>query len=247
MNHGKIKQILLLTDGCSNQGEDPAAVAAFAKEKGITVNVVGVLDHGSARDHGLQEVESIAASGGGVSQIVNVNQLARTVQMVTKQSMTHTLHGVVQNELSQILGSGQEVDDLPPDKRGEVIDVVDELGETVNLDVLILVDMSASMKPKLPMVQDALTDLSISLHSRTGENHFALFVFPGKRKETEKVLDWTPEMNSLTGVFQRMTTGGITPTGPALQAALQHFDKRLSKRSLKRYGEDEFPIEESGF
>ncbi|MGY4691871.1 VWA domain-containing protein [Salibacterium sp. K-3] len=247
MNHGKIKQILLLTDGCSNQGEDPASVAAFAKEKGITVNVIGVLDHGAARDHGMQEVENIAASGGGVSQLVNVDQLAHTVQMVTKQAMTRTLHGVVHQELSQILGDHQEVEDLPPDKRGEVVDVVDELGETVDLDVLILVDTSASMKPKLPMVQDALMDLSISLNSRKGNNHFSLFLFPGKRKDAEQVLDWTPEMNSLTGMFHRLTAGGITPTGPALQAALQHFDKRLSKRSLKRYGEDEFPIEESGF
>ncbi|MFZ4454529.1 VWA domain-containing protein [Salibacterium aidingense] len=247
MSGGRIKQILLITDGCSNQGEDPSAIAAFAKEKGITVNVIGVLDQGSSRDHGLQEVENIAASGGGVSQLVYANQLSQTVQMVTKQAMTQTLHGVVHNELSQILGEQQEVDDLPPDKRGEIIEVVDELGETVHLEVLILVDTSASMKPKLPMVQEALTDLSISLNSRTGDNQFALFLFPGKRKETEKVLDWTPEMNSLTGIFHKLTAGGVTPTGPALKAALHHFEKHSSKRGLMYDGEDEPPFEESGF
>ncbi|RSL28962.1 VWA domain-containing protein, partial [Salibacterium salarium] len=167
--------------------------------------------------------------------------------MVTKQAMTQTLQGVVHGELHHILGEEREMEDLPPDKRGEVMEVVDDLGETVSLEVLILVDTSASMKPKLPMVQEALSDLSISLNSRTGNNHFALFLFPGKRKETEKVLDWTPKIDSLTDTFHRLTTGGVTPTGPALKSALYHFEKRRDKRSLIDDGEDEFPIEESGF
>ncbi|WP_158738506.1 VWA domain-containing protein [Alteribacillus sp. YIM 98480] len=247
MSGGKIRQILLLTDGCSNQGEDPAAVAAFAKEKGITVNVIGILEHGSAREHGMKEVEDISMAGGGVSQVVYANQLSQTVQMVTRQAMTQTLHGVVHNELRHILGEEQEMEDLPPDKRGEVMEVVDELGENISLEVLILVDTSASMKAKLPMVQEALSDLSISLNSRTGGNHFSLFLFPGKRKEVEKVLDWTPKINSLTGTFNRLTTGGVTPTGPALKAALYHFEKRQDRRSLIEYGEEDGPFEESGF
>ncbi len=32
MNPGRIRQILLITDGCSNAGEDPIAMAALAKE-----------------------------------------------------------------------------------------------------------------------------------------------------------------------------------------------------------------------
>ncbi|SDI12441.1 Ca-activated chloride channel family protein [Alteribacillus persepolensis] len=247
MSGGKIRQILLLTDGCSNQGEDPASVAAFAKEKGITVNVIGILEQGSQREHGMREVEDIAMAGGGVSQVVYANQLSQTVQMVTRQAMTQTLHGVVHNELRHILGNDQEMEDLPPDKRGEVMEVVDELGESVSLDVLILVDTSASMKPKFPMVQEALTDLSISLNSRSGENYFSLFVFPGKRKEVEKILNWTPQMNSLTNTFNRLTTGGVTPTGPALKAALYHVEKRKDRRSLIEYGEEDGSIEESGF
>lgn len=41
---GTLKQILLITDGCSNSGEDPIAMAALAKEQDITVNVIGVMD-----------------------------------------------------------------------------------------------------------------------------------------------------------------------------------------------------------
>ncbi|RSL28852.1 VWA domain-containing protein, partial [Salibacterium salarium] len=98
MSGGRIRQILLLTDGCSNQGEDPAAVAAFANEKGINVNVIGILEQESGRNQGMQEVENIAASGGGVSQVVYASQLSQTVQMVTKQAMTQTLQGVVHGE-----------------------------------------------------------------------------------------------------------------------------------------------------
>ena len=95
------------------------------------------------------------------------------------------------------------------------MEVVDELGETVELEVLILVDTSASMKHKLPTVKEALLDLSLSMNARIGDNRFSVFVFPGKRKEVERVLEWTPDLNTLSKIFPKLTTGGITPTGPA--------------------------------
>jgi Ca-activated chloride channel homolog len=58
------------------------------------------------------------------------------------------------------------------------MEVVEELGETVNLQVLILVDTSGSMKTKLQTVKEALLDLSISLNARLGNNEFSVFVFP---------------------------------------------------------------------
>lgn len=248
LSKGTLRQILLITDGCSNQGEDPVAIAALAKEQGITVNVIGVVDQGQSEmsHRGVQEVEAIALAGGGISQIVYAKQLAQTVQMVTRKAMTQTLYGVVNKELQQILGSDQEMEDLPPDKRGQVMEVVDELGETVDLQVVILVDTSASMKNKLPMVQDALLDLSISLTSRMGENQFCLYSFPGKRKEIDRLLDWTPKFESLSGVFHKLSSGGITPTGPALQAAIQKFASASGRRRLIASGNDEELFEQSG-
>ena len=194
MNPGTIKQILLITDGCSNQGEDPIAMAALAKEQGVTVNVIGVMEHDTIDEQGMEEIEGIAMSSGGVSQVVYAQVLSQTVQMVTRKAMTQTLQGVVNKELQEILGGSKTVEDLPPDKRGEVMEVVDELGETVRLEVLVLVDTSASMKHKLPTVKEALLDLSLSLNARAGENQFSVFVFPGKRKDVEKLLDWTPNV-----------------------------------------------------
>ncbi|HZG60933.1 MAG TPA: VWA domain-containing protein [Anoxybacillus sp.] len=243
MRKGTLKQILLITDGCSNHGEDPVAMAALAKEQGITVNVIGVLDQDTIDESGLREIEGIAMSGGGVSQVVYAKQLSQTVQMVTRKAMTQTLQGVVNRELKQILGSDVTMEDLPPEKRGEVMEVVDELGETVELEILILIDTSGSMKTKLPTVKEALFDLSLSLNARTGDNHFAVFVFPGKRGDVEKVLDWTPKLEALSTVFPKLTSGGLTPTGPALREALTYFRKKRSLRSL--ISSDEQYFEES--
>ena len=245
MAKGTLKQILLLTDGHSNHGEDPVAIAALASEQGITVNVIGVVDDNHLNEEGIQEIEQIALAGGGVSQIVYAKQLAHTVQMVTSKAMTQTIHGVVNKELSQILGKDHEMEDLSPAKRGQVMEVVDELGETMNLDVLILVDSSASMKNKLPMVQEALIDLSISLTSRMGANRFSLYSFPGKRKDIDKLLDWSPQLNSLTGIFQKISSGGITPTGPALKIAIERFTTSGRRRSLMA-GDEKQLLEESG-
>ena len=104
MYTGKLKQILLITDGCSNQGEDPIAMAALAKEQGITVNVIGVMEQDVIDEKGLKEIEGIALSGGGVSQIVYAQKLSQTVQMVTRKAMTQTIQGVVNRELQQIFG-----------------------------------------------------------------------------------------------------------------------------------------------
>lgn len=240
MNPGTVKQILLLTDGCSNQGEDPTAMAALARESGIAVNVIGVLDKDTIDEQGIREIENISLAGGGIHQIVYAEQLSQTVQMVTRKAMTQTIQGVVNKELQQILGRSTNIEDLPPEKRGEVIEVVDELGETVTMEVLILVDTSASMRHKLPTVKEALIDLSISLNARSGDNRFSLLVFPGKRSEVEQVLDWTPRMESLSTIFSKLTTGGITPTGPALREALTFFKKKPSLRRLLSKDDEQY-------
>ena len=244
MKAGTLKQILLITDGCSNQGEDPAVIAALAREEGITVNVIGVMENDVIDERGLEEIEKIAKSGGSISQIVYARQLSQTVQMVTQKAMTQTIQGVINRELQQILGDAKTMEDLPPDKRGEVMEVVDELGETSKLEVLILVDTSASMKHKLPTVKDSLLDLSLSMNARMGDSQFSVFVFPGKRNEVEKLLDWTPNLNALTGIFAKLTTGGITPTGPAIKEAISHYHKKRSLRGLLSHDDEQF-FEES--
>lgn len=241
MKKGTLKQILLITDGCSNKGEDPAATAALAHEQGITVNVIGILDDQTEEPEGLQEVEEVALSGGGVSQIVYKQSLSQTVQMVTKQAMTQTLQGFVNKELEQILGPKQTLEDLEPEKRGEIMEVVEDMGETCDLEVLVLVDTSASMHDKVETVKEALIDLSISLNARIGRNRFCIFSFPGKRKDIEQVFDWSPQLDAISTVFPKLTSGGITPTGPAIREAMYQFGKKSLRRSMRA---DESGMEE---
>lgn len=244
MKAGTLRQILLITDGCSNHGEEPASVAELAREQGITINVIGVLENDVIDEKGLKEIEKIAGAGGGVSQIVYAQQLSQTVQMVTQKAMTQTIQGVINRELQQILGDSRTMEDLPPDKRGEVMEVVDELGETSKLEVLILVDSSASMKHKLPTVKDSLLDLSLSMNARMGDSRFSVFAFPGKRDDVEKLLDWTPNLEALTKIFSKLSTGGLTPTGPAIREALSHFNKKRSLRGLLSHDDEQY-FEES--
>ncbi|MFJ7748044.1 VWA domain-containing protein [Peribacillus sp. NPDC097295] len=244
MKAGTLRQILLITDGCSNHGEEPASVAELAREQGITINVIGVLENDVIDEKGLKEIEKIAGAGGGVSQIVYAQQLSQTVQMVTQKAMTQTIQGVINRELQQILGDSRTMEDLPPDKRGEVMEVVDELGETSKLEVLILVDSSASMKHKLPTVKDSLLDLSLSMNARMGDSRFSVFAFPGKRDDVEKLLDWTPNLEALTKIFSKLSTGGLTPTGPAIREALSHFSKKRSLRGLLSHDDEQY-FEES--
>lgn len=245
MKKGTLKQILLITDGCSNKGEDPSMVAALIAQQGITVNVIGVLeDDQSENPMGLEEVEEIALAGEGVSQIVYQQALSQTIQTVTRQAMTQTLQGVVNQELKQILGPNQTIESLPPEQRGEVMEVVEELGETCNIEVFVLVDTSASMQNKLPTVKEALMDLSISMNARIGKNKFAISSFPGKRKALTKITDWSDKLDSISSVFPKLTSGGITPTGPALKEAMYQFGKSRLTRSMNK--NDESNIEETG-
>lgn len=99
-----MKQILLITDGCSNVGVSPVLAAAEAREEGITVNVVGVIDYGTIGELGSREIEDIARAGGGISQIVGTRQLAHTMQMMTRKTVVQTIQQAVNRELTQILG-----------------------------------------------------------------------------------------------------------------------------------------------
>src|SRR5699024_8191969 len=151
------------------------------------------------------------------------------------------IQGFVNKELQQILGEGQTLEHLDPEKRGEIMEVVEDMGETSNLEVLVLVDTSASMHNKLTTVKEALIDLSISLNARIGSNRFCIYSFPGKKKDIDKVFDWSPQLDAVSTVFPKLTSGGITPTGPAIREAMYQFGKQSIMRSLRR---DEQDIEE---
>lgn len=199
-----MRQIMLITDGCSNVGESPVLAAALARQEGITVNVVGIIDYGTIGELGSQEIAEIAKAGGGMSQLTGTDRLAQTMQMLTRKTVVQTVQQAVNRELRQILGNGSIVD-LPPDQRSQVVDVIDDFSESSPLQVALLIDASASMKPKLAAVEEAIRDMMLSLGARKGQSQLAVFHFPGPRGEDAVLdLDWTVDLGGARSIFQRL-------------------------------------------
>ncbi len=220
-----IRQIIVITDGCSNVGMTPAAAAAEARAEGIIVNVIGVLEEGELGSRAEREIEEIAAAGGGMSRLAPTRMLSQTVQMMTRKTMTHTIHQVVNRELRNLFGAqAGMMEELPPDQRSKVVKVVDDLTESVQMRVAVLVDASASMRTKLSAVREAVLDLSLSLGARQGHSEIAVFHFPGESSQTNAVLDvpWTNKVAELDKLFVKLQMQGTTPTGPALQEVVRY-------------------------
>ncbi|MEK4848886.1 hypothetical protein NST04_03280 [Paenibacillus sp. FSL H7-0756] len=236
-----MKQILLITDGCSNVGESPVLAAAHARQEGITVNVVGVVDYGTIGELGSREIADIAKAGGGISRIVGTPQLAQTIQMMTRKTVVQTIQQAVNKEVQKILGDGS-LAELPPQQRSQVVTVVDELTETSPLRIALLIDASASMKPKLGAVEDAIRDLALSLEAREGSSEIAVFHFPGRSGSEDAMLDidWTRNVSEVRSLFSRLKMRGATPTGPAIFKVLEHYRyDKLEKHRNYLPGEDD--------
>src|SRR5699024_1376736 len=173
-------------------------------KSGIVVNVIGIVNEVEAKINSYDEIDEIAAAGGGVSQIVYEEDLSQTVQAVTVQAMSQTIQGVVNKELTQIFGEQRAIEDIEPEQRGEVVELVEEMGETAHLQVLILVDTSASMHQKLPSIKEALLDLSYNLQARAGANEFAIYQYPHKKQIVSAITEWTKELQSMSVIFPKL-------------------------------------------
>lgn len=219
-----MKQIILITDGCSNIGMDPTVAAAHALEEGIVVNVIGVVDQSDIGERGRAEINAIAKAGGGMSRIVAPQNLTQTVQMMTRATVMQTIHQVVQRQLKEVTGQS-ELEELPMAQRAKVVQMMDDLSETSDLQIALLIDTSASMKAKLAAVEDAIRDLMLSLQARQGVSKIAIFHFPGMRTgiEVEMKANWTSDMAKLRHLFHKLNMGGTTPTGPALLKVVHFF------------------------
>jgi len=241
----KLRQILVVTDGCSNVGISPVAAATLAREQGIAVNVIGVIENNELGEQGKREIYEMAQAGGGLSDIVYPAQLAQTVQMLTRKAMTRTIQHVVNKELKEILGD-PSMEALSPEKRMQVAGMVDELSERSSIEVVMLVDTSASMKSKLTAVQQAIYDFSISLRSRSGTSRMAVCSFPGKEKHIDVRIPWTTQVEKAHQLTSGLTMSGVTPTGPAILEAITLFEHVSLPASLESHYRSDDRIERDG-
>lgn len=223
-------QIILVTDGCSNVGASPVAAAARANAEGIIVHVIGITGSEGESGAGWQEISDIARAGGGMSRLVVPHQIAGTMQMMTRKTAVHTIRGMVNEELREIIGPQASVEQLHPERRGEVVEVIDRLSEAIDLRVALLIDCSSSMLPKLAAVKLAAKDLLLSLQARKGLSELAVFRFPDPSGSREVSLEvpWTQQLANMRDLFYNLNMKGTTPTGPALLSVINYM---LSNRS----------------
>ncbi|KXG44852.1 vWA domain-containing protein [Tepidibacillus decaturensis] len=224
-------QITLITDGCSNQGYSPIEAARQAYEKGIIINVIGITDGGQIGKQGTLEIEGIAKAGGGLSQIVPVERVKKTVQFVTRQAMNKTITQVVNAQLVQILGENDLVE-ISPNQRLKVANMMDEMAEHSHLKVLLLIDQSASMLKKMEKVQEAIVDFQLSLLSRAGESSISIVIFPGNPDLLDIKIPWTKDIKKVDTILHQMVPQGNTPTGSAILKSIDLFYQSKHKQGL---------------
>lgn len=214
-----LQQILLITDGCSNMGTDPVYVSQKARERGIVTSVIGIVDEGSLGEQGQREAENIASAGGGMCRIVRSADLSSTMQMVTRHTMQLTLHQVVNAELRELMG--QDAAQLPPETRVKVARMVETMGEEMPVHLALVIDVSASMTPKMPSVCEAVRDLEFGLSARLGRYRLTVLSYPGAMGEAADLHQPLGVGASVADAIGHIRPSGNTPTGPALEIAVR--------------------------
>lgn len=151
-------------------------------------------------------------------RIVRAADLSSTMQMVTRQTMQLTLHQVVNAELRELMG--HDADALPPETRAKVARMVETMGEEIPVQLVLVIDVSASMSAKMPSVREAVRDLEFGLGARVGKYELTVITYPGVRQQAEVQEALAPGA-SVADAIGKIRPAGNTPTGPALDLAVK--------------------------
>ncbi|EOD01139.1 vWA domain-containing protein [Caldisalinibacter kiritimatiensis] len=215
----KFRQVILVTDGQSNVGCDPVEVARQANNEGIIVNTIGIVND-RQNEEPLLEIQRIAGEGGGVWELTDINNLSRTMEMVTQKSVYKTIEETVNKELKQILG--EDIENIHPDSRKKIIDIIDKLGEEANIRCCIVLDSSGSMSKKINIAKNSILNLLRVLKGRKGKTEIAVIAYPGKKDQIYQIISGlTEDINELERKLSKIEVGGMTPTGLALKKAIE--------------------------
>ncbi len=214
----QFKQIILVTDGESNVGVNPVTVAKCANKKGIIISTIGIIE-GKDKENPMAEVQNIADAGGGICEFTDINNFSKTMEMVTQASVYKTIEHAVNKELKDILGT--EIKETHPESRKKITNIIDKLGEEVTLKCCIIIDCSGSMINKINIAKNSILNLLRVLRLRKGKTEIAVIGYPGREGENHTLLcDFTEDIINLERGFQNISVGGTTPTGYALECAM---------------------------
>ncbi|MCT4620715.1 MAG: VWA domain-containing protein [Marinisporobacter sp.] len=215
----EIKQIILVTDGKSNIGGNPITVAKDAKKEDIIVNTIGIIDEGCCDEEALCEVEKIAQAGGGVWENTMIQNLGKTMHILTQKTVNKTIETIVGKQLKKIVGT--DLSDIPPEVRSKVVDYMDQLGEEANVKCCILMDCSGSMKNKISTARQSIIELMNSLNGRKGKSEVAVIAYPGENGQfTTLISDFTQNIQEVKDKIFGLKTGGTTPTAAAINRGI---------------------------
>lgn len=224
-----VNQIIIVTDGKSNVGENPIYEAARAKSIGIVVNTIGILNKNTMNESALIEIQSMATAGGGISETTTIEDLGYTMCAMTQKTTNMTIHDVVNKELKELMGT--DIDGIDPKERSKVVKYMDDLSESINIRCCIVLDCSLSMKSKLLKAKESIKDLLTSLESRLGVTEVALIGYPNEEKDYCVFSDFTSNLKFIEEKMIKIKCSGTTPTAAALNGAINIYNKHLNNIS----------------
>ncbi|NLY77903.1 MAG: VWA domain-containing protein [Tissierellia bacterium] len=226
-----IRQIILVSDGKSNRGPDPSEMAELALDRSIRVSTIGIIDNYD--QSAVLELESIAERGGGVCELTSIENLSETLSRVTVRSIYQTIEQVVNNQLKSIMD--KEIDEIRPEVRQRIINMMDKIGDETPLKCLILLDTSGSMRDKIEISKKSIYELLLFLEERSGENQIGVIRYPSLKADYELLCEFTDDLSKLREKISHIEVGGITPTGSAIEGAIKVFEGADEEYLVKEY------------
>lgn len=227
-----LKQIIIISDGKSNVGPDPAGVSELALNHDIRVNTIGIIDNYENKSS-ILELESIAEKGGGICELTDLSNLSETLSRVTIKSVYETIEEVVSNELKGVMK--EDLNEMNPNTRNKIIDMIDKIGDEITLKCLILLDTSASMEKKIDIGRKSIFELLMFLEERNGENQIGVMAFPGAEEDYELLCDFTDDIEELRSQIDNIKVRGVTPTGLAIEGAIKVFEEYDEEYPINEY------------
>ncbi|HZK58166.1 MAG TPA: VWA domain-containing protein [Clostridia bacterium] len=219
-----IKQIILITDGRSNIGGDPARAAARAYRNGIIVNTIGVAGQKCIRKDALNEIIQIAKAGGGSYEYSYIDRLFQTMQGLTYKTINQTLKHVVNKQLKEMIG--EDINNMEPESRSKMLNYIDRFSDDVGIRCCILLDNSGSMANKIHIAKYSILDLVYSLEGRRGRVDIAVAAFPGENVYKCDILhDFNDTAEGLGKCLHNINPRGCTPTALAIREAIRLINR----------------------
>lgn len=226
-----LKQIILVTDGESNGFKEPINSIKTIVKNGITISTIGILDKKSS-EKTLFEIQQMAKIGRGVCETTDLDNLSSTMYSTTQKSIYNTLNSVINHELKNIMN--KDTKNIDPSSREKVINMMEDLSDTLDLKTIILLDTSKSMGFKIEEAKKSIINLLNILKSRKGKNNIGVVIFPYKDNDYKLICDFTDDVNIIKKNLKDIVIGGLTPTAEALEGAFRIMEFNKAENNYRK-------------